>query len=164
MLRFQLKLLGICSHHVPTTPPHHHHTQSQHDALSPALTNLIPFPYWLPFLLSHPIFSPFFTTPPPFLPSSSLPLFSYLSPIIHLIPSLPRCVNLEKIEATNNVIQSLPHELGRLLKLKSFDLTTNKLNVVPPGIFFSAFFFSPSLLHFFSFFLLLLVFFRFDNA
>jgi hypothetical protein len=47
-----------------------------------------------------------------------------------------RCVNLEKLVATNNQIQSLPHELGRLTKLKSFDLTSNKLTVVPPGIIF----------------------------
>lgn len=45
-----------------------------------------------------------------------------------------RCANLEKIEASNNEIASVPHELGRLVKLKTFDLTNNKLNVVPPGI------------------------------
>lgn len=45
-----------------------------------------------------------------------------------------RCESLEVLCVTNNKLEELPHELGRLNKLKKLDVSNNKLTLIPPDI------------------------------
>jgi Leucine-rich repeat (LRR) protein len=45
--------------------------------------------------------------------------------------------NLEKLEIPENEIESIPHEIKNLKKLKEFDLSCNRISQLPDGFWTS---------------------------